>query len=46
MWEVNVINERNVSASVLTIVTKFCVSSVAVLLSSVSYGLRYCSSKF
>jgi hypothetical protein len=46
IWEINVINERNDSAGVLTIVMKYCVSSVAPLLSSVPYGLRHCSSKF
>jgi len=46
MWEINLIDKRNDSAGVLTIVMKYCDSSVATLLNSVPYGLRYCSSKF
>ena len=40
MWEVSLINKRNDSAGVLTIVMKYCVSSVVPLLSSVPYGLQ------
>jgi hypothetical protein len=46
MWEVNLINDRNDSAGVLTIIVKFCISSIATVFSSVLDGLRYCSSKF
>lgn len=46
MWEVNVINKRNDSAGVLSILMKYCVFSVAAFLSSVPHGLKYCSSKF